>query len=155
LILAILVLLVVALPVAAQLVPQTPPPNTTTALAQQGPTDPAELETFLDDFFTEKMEELHIPGAAFVMVKDGETFFSKGYGYADLENQIPVDPEQTIFRIGSVSKLFTATAAMQLVEQGSIDLNSNVNQYIKSFQLPDTYPEPVTPGQSADSHRRL
>ncbi len=56
----------------------------------EGPTDPAELEAFLDVFFAEKMEELHIPGAAFVMVKDGEVFFAKGYGYADLENQIPI-----------------------------------------------------------------
>ena len=78
---------------------------------QQGPTDPAELEAFLDGFFAQKMEELHIPGVAFVMVKDGQVFFSKGYGYADLEKQIPVDPAQTIFRAGSVSKLFTATAA--------------------------------------------
>lgn len=137
-------MLVVTLPAAAQLVPQTPPPNTTTALAQRGPTDPAELEAFLDAFFAEKMEDLHIPGVAFVMVKDGEIFFSKGYGYADMENQIPIDPERTIFRTGSVSKLFTWTAAMQQVEQGSIDLNTDVNQYLKSFQLPATYPEPVT-----------
>lgn len=144
LILATLALLVLTLPAAAQLVRQTPPPNTTTALTQRGPTDPAELESFLDDFFAEKMEDLHIPGVAFVMVKDGEIFFSKGYGYADLEKQIPVDPERTIFRTGSVSKLFTWTAAMQQVEQGLIDLNTDVNQYLKSFQLPDTYPEPVT-----------
>ncbi len=107
----------------------------TTSHQGEGPTDPAELETFLDVFFAEKMEELHIPGAAFVMVKDGEVFFTKGYGYADLENQIPVDPEKTIFRVGSVSKLFTATAAMQLVEQGVLGLDTDINQYLTNFQI--------------------
>ncbi len=113
----------------------------------EGPTDPAELEAFLDVFFAEKMEELHIPGAAFVMVKDGEVFFAKGYGYADLENQIPVDPEKTIFRVGSVSKLFTATAAMQLVEQGVLNLDTDINQYRTNFQIADTYSQPVSLAQ--------
>jgi len=116
----------------------------TTPHQREGPTDPAELEAFLDDFFAEKMEELHIPGTAFVMVKDGEVFFAKGYGYADLENQIPVDPEQTIFRVGSTSKLFTATAAMQLVEQGVLDLDTDINQYLTNFQIAGTYSQPVT-----------
>lgn len=112
-----------------------------------GPNDPDELESFLDAFFAEKMEELHIPGAAFVMVKDGEVFFDKGYGFADLENQIPVSPEHTIFRVASVSKLFTATAAMQLVEQGLLDLDTDINQYLTNFQITDTYLQPITLAQ--------
>ena len=109
-----------------------------------GPTDPEELETFLDGFFAEKMEALDVPGAAFVLVKDGEIFFIKGYGYADLKRRVPVDPHTTAFRIGSTSKLFTATAVMQLVEEGKIELHANVNRYLETFQIPDTYPEPVT-----------
>ena len=109
-----------------------------------GPMDPGELEAFLDGFLRARMETLDVPGLAFVLVKDGEIFFSKGYGYADLETQVPVDPEATVFRIGSVAKLFTATAAMQLVEDGRIDLDADVNGYLDTFQIPETYAEPVT-----------
>src|SRR5688500_3000010 len=67
--------------------------NVDTAPSQgQGPSDPAELEAFLDDYFGSKMAEYHIAGAAVSIVKDGKLFFSKGYGYADLEKSIPVDP---------------------------------------------------------------
>jgi len=114
-----------------------------TSLQAQGPTDPAELETFLDGLMAKGMEEHHIPGAAVSVVKDGTLFFTKGYGYADLENKIPVDPEQTIFSIGSVGKLFTWTAVMQLVEQGKLDLDADVNTYL-DFHIPDTYPQPIT-----------
>ena len=109
----------------------------------QGPTDPAELEAFLDDLFAQEMEEYHIAGAAVSVVKDGKLFFAKGYGYADIENGIPVDPEQTIFRIGSVGKTFTWTAVMQLVEQGKLDLDADINTYL-DFRIPDTYPQPIT-----------
>jgi len=109
-----------------------------------GPNDPAELETFLDGFLASAMKQYHIPGLVFAMVKDGEIFLAKGYGYADLAAGRPVDPRITLFRVASVSKLFTGTAIMQLVEQGKLDLDTNVNMYLKAFQLPDDYPEPVT-----------
>ncbi len=109
----------------------------------QGPTDPAELESFLDELFAKQMEEHHIAGAAVSVVKDGKLLFAKGYGYADLEKDIPVDPEQTLFRIGSVTKLFTWTAVMQLVEQGKLDLDADINTYL-DFRIPDTYPQPIT-----------
>jgi CubicO group peptidase (beta-lactamase class C family) len=109
----------------------------------QGPTDPAELEAFLDELMAKDMEERHIAGAAIAVVKDGKLFFTKGYGYADLENKIPVDPEQTMFRIGSVGKVFTWTAVMQLVEQGKLDLDADINTYL-DFRIPDTYPQPIT-----------
>lgn len=109
----------------------------------QGVTDPAELEAFLDELLERQMEEHHIAGAAVSVVKDGELFFAKGYGYADIENGFPVDPEQTIFRIGSVTKLFTWTAVMQLVEQGKLDLDADINTYL-DFHIPDTYPAPIT-----------
>jgi len=109
----------------------------------QGLTDPAEFEAFLDDLIGKEMAEHNIPGAAVSVVKDGKLFFAKGYGYADLENAIPVDPEQTGFRIGSVGKLFTWTAVMQLVEQGKLDLDADINTYL-DFHIPDTYTQPVT-----------
>src|SRR5215203_3236453 len=110
---------------------------------QQGPTDPAEMKAFLDEELGREMEKDHIAGAAVSVVKDGELFFAKGYGYADRENKIPVDPERTNFRIGSVGKLFTWTAVMQLVEQGKLDLNEDINDYL-DFRIPDTYPQPIT-----------
>jgi CubicO group peptidase (beta-lactamase class C family) len=109
-----------------------------------GPGDPAEMEAFLDRFFEDKMAELHIPGAAIVVVRDGQVFLAKGYGYADLARQTPVDPAKTAFRAGSVSKLFTWTAVMQAVEQGLLDLDADVNRYLTDFQIPDTYPQAVT-----------
>jgi CubicO group peptidase (beta-lactamase class C family) len=75
------------------------------------PLDAKDLEIFLDKFFPEQMNnKLHFPGAVFVLVKDGRVCFAKGYGYADLQNKERVSPDRTGFRVGSVSKLFTATA---------------------------------------------
>lgn len=110
---------------------------------EQGLTDPAELEAFLDNLFAQHMAENHIVGAAVSVVKDGRLFFAKGYGYADLEHSLPVDPEQTLFKLGSLTKLFTWTAVMQLVEQGKLDLDRDVNLYL-DFQIPHTYPQPIT-----------
>lgn len=115
-----------------------------TQIEKVRPLDPQALESYLDEFIIKKMAEYHIPGLVIVMVKDGAVFISKGYGYANLEKKIPVKPDETVFRAGSVSKLFTATAAMQLHEQGKLDLNTNVNEYLKLFKLEENYPKPVT-----------
>ena len=108
-----------------------------------GPTDPTELEAFLDELMAKDMEEHHIAGAAVAVVKDGALFFTKGYGYADVENRIPVEPTQTLFKLGSITKLFTWTAVMQLVEQGKLDLDADINTYL-DFRIPYTYPQPIT-----------
>ena len=108
-----------------------------------GPTDPAELEAFLDELIPTQMEEWHIPGVTVAVVKDGQLFFAKGYGYADVDRGIAVDPETTMFRIGSASKLFTWTAVMQLAEQGKLDLDADVNTYL-DWKIPATYPESIT-----------
>jgi len=125
----------------------TPPGDTaidTSDTANYGPTDPKELEAFLDALLNEWMEKAHIPGLVFVLVKGDEVLFAKGYGYADVENKKAVIPDKTIFRVGSVSKLFTATAVMQMYEQGLLQPNTDVNRYLRSFQLDEDYPEPVT-----------
>jgi CubicO group peptidase (beta-lactamase class C family) len=143
-ILALILLLSLAAPVMAQGNRVAPGKNLLNPPSQgQGLSDPAELEAFLDEVMANDMEEYHIAGAAVSVVKDGKLFFAKGYGYADLENKIPVDPEQTIFRMGSTGKTFTWTAVMQLVEQGKLDLEADINTYL-DFRIPDTYPEPVT-----------
>jgi CubicO group peptidase (beta-lactamase class C family) len=107
------------------------------------PSDRPELEAFLDAFFTEKMEEHHVAGASVSVVKDGEVIMAKGYGYADVEKRIPVDPDTTLFRLASTTKLFTWTAMMQLVERGKLDLDEDVNTYL-DFEIPATYPQPIT-----------
>lgn len=106
--------------------------------------DVADLEAFVDGIMAVHLRDKHIAGATFAVVKDGEIFMAKGYGYADLEKRKPVDPDRTMFRPGSVSKLITWTAVMQLVEGGKIDLDADVNTYLKDFKIPETFPEPIT-----------
>ena len=69
---------------------------------------------------------------------------SEGYGYKDLDKKIPVEVEKTTFRIGSVTKNFTATAIMQLLEQGKLDLHTDVNKYLKNVQLKAKGDQPIT-----------
>jgi CubicO group peptidase (beta-lactamase class C family) len=109
-----------------------------------GPENAAEVEKFVDQFFHEKMAERHVPGAVFVLVKDGRILLAKGYGYADLERKAPVIPDKTVFQVASVTKLFTATAVMQLCERGQLRLEDDVNRYLKTFQLDEPFPRPVT-----------
>lgn len=109
-----------------------------------GPGHPQEVEAFIDSQLAELMREYHILGAVFLMVKDGEVFFTKGYGFADLEKRKPVIPDKTLFRVASISKLFAATAAMQLYEKGLIDLDDDVNKHLTLFKIDNTFPEPVT-----------
>jgi hypothetical protein len=108
------------------------------------PASRADLEAFLDGVIASQMRSHQIASVTLSVVKDGELFFAKGYGYADREARLPVDAERTLFRPGSISKLFTWTAVMQLVERGKIDLDADVNQYLSDFQIPDTFPEPIT-----------
>ena len=97
----------------------------------------------MDKLLGREMQKHHIAGASVSVVKDGKLFFAKGYGHADLKNGIPVDPERTTFRVGSITKLFTWTAVMQLAEQGKLDLDADINTYL-DFRIPDTYPQPIT-----------
>lgn len=106
---------------------------------------PLEFETSWDSYFAEKMATYHIPGAVFVVVQDGEILLTKGYGVSNIDRQSPVLPDKTLFHLGSIAKLVTATAVMHLVERGELDLHTNVNHYLRGFQIADTYPQPVTP----------
>ncbi|SEM81412.1 serine hydrolase domain-containing protein [Lihuaxuella thermophila] len=107
-------------------------------------TDVKEFEAFLDRFMNQKLREKNIAGASFVLVKDGRIFIAKGYGYADLEKKQPVDPDTTIFRVASISKLFTTTAVMQQVERGKLDLHTDLNQYLTGTYLHTPFAKPVT-----------
>jgi CubicO group peptidase (beta-lactamase class C family) len=103
----------------------------------------ADLEAWLDGYFPYALHTGDIAGAVVVVVKDGQILLEKGYGYADYEKRTPVDPKTTLFRWGSISKLFTWTAVMQLVEQGKINLDADVNQYL-DFKIPPREGKPVT-----------
>ena len=76
-------------------------------------------------------------------MKDGNVLLQKGYGYADLKSKRPVAPNTTIFRLASISKLFTWVSVMQLVEQGKLDLDTDVNRYL-DFQIRPAFNKPVT-----------
>ncbi len=89
-----------------------------------------DLNPWLDGFMNTALHINEIEGAAVVIVKDGKILTQRGYGFADAAKKIPVNPETTIFRPGSISKLFVWTAIMQLVEQGKIDLDADINTYL-------------------------
>ena len=103
----------------------------------------ADVSAFIDGIMPLEIERGDIAGAVVVVVKDGKILFSRGYGYSDAEKKRPVSPEETQFRVGSVSKLFTWTSVMQLQEQGKIDLDHDVNDYI-DFHIPATFGRPIT-----------
>ena len=102
-----------------------------------------DVGAWLDGFLPYALASGDIAGAVVVVVKDGQVLLKKGYGYADLAKRTPVDPDTTLFRPGSVSKLFTWTAVMQLVQAGKLDLDADVNQYI-DFDIPARDGKPVT-----------
>ncbi len=124
-----------------------PAPSPPTAGPLPGPAghalDRADLEAWLDGVVPYGLKSGEIAGAVVVVVKDGQVLLEKGYGHADVAAKTPMDPRQSLVRIGSTAKLFTWTAVMQLVEQGKLDLDADVNQYI-DFKLPKTAGRPIT-----------
>src|SRR5215831_16447883 len=126
--------------------PSPPPANVLVVVPQPSPAPEltkTDFETFLDALIPSQLRNRNIAGAVVSVVKDGQVLFEKGYGYSDVEDKKPVLPDQTLFRPGSISKLFTATAVMQLVEQGKLDLDRDIDDYL-DFTIPKTYPEPIT-----------
>ena len=112
--------------------------------AAHDPGDSQDVEAFMDGFINAQLTLHHIAGATVAVVKDGQPVLVKGYGYADYAAFKPVDGQTTLFRPGSVSKLFVWTAVMQQVEQGKIDLHADVNTYLKTFKIPDAFGQPIT-----------
>lgn len=107
---------------------------------------PKTLESKLDSLFEITMQEQKIPGAALIIVKDGKTLLKKGYGFTTLGEEINyVHPDSTIFRIGSITKSFTALGLLQQVDRKKIKLDENINRHLHSLQIPDTFNKSVTP----------
>jgi len=103
----------------------------------------ADVEAFLDGLVPLQIKQSDIAGATISVVKDGKLLFAKGYGYSDVKNNKVVSAQDTLFRPGSISKLFTWTAIMQLYEQGKLDLDRDINQYL-DFKIPDAFGKPIT-----------
>jgi CubicO group peptidase (beta-lactamase class C family) len=116
-----------------------PPPAGSTVHALDKP----DLEAWLDGFVPFALKSGDMAGMVIVVVKDGRVLLKKGYGYADVATKRPMDPETTMIRPGSTSKLFTWTAVMQLVQAGKLDLDRDVNTYL-DFTIPHKGGKAVT-----------
>ncbi|WP_243050765.1 serine hydrolase domain-containing protein [Dyella sp. RRB7] len=103
----------------------------------------SDAQPWLDERMAKAMQQQPIAGAVVVVVKDGNLLLAKGYGYADVAAKKPVDPASTLFRVGSLSNLFTWTAVMQLVEQHQLDLDADINRYL-DFSMPPRDGKPIT-----------
>ena len=117
-------------------------PRVTSPLQQPAFSDEA-LASFVDGYLTDAMDRSALPGASLVLVRDGRVILAKGYGFADYKSRRPVEVEQSLFRQASVSKLFTWLLVMQLVEEGRLDLDRDVNNYL-DFRIPDVFGKPIT-----------
>lgn len=145
-----IVALIVAALVAAQAPEIGPKPAQVDNAASKTVTPPPAREmtaedvgAFLDGIVPQQLARENIAGATVSVVKDGKLLFARGYGYSDVATKAPVSPEKTLFRPGSVSKLFTWTAVMQLHEQGKLDLDRDVNEYL-DFKIPEAFGAPIT-----------
>ena len=121
---------------AAKTSERKPPPSAPELTA-------TDLEAFLDGLIPAQLEREDIAGAVVAVVKDGKVLFAKGYGFSDVEKRKSVSPAETLFRPGSISKLFTWTSVMQLVEQGKLDLDRDVNDYL-DYKIPPAFSKPIT-----------
>ena len=154
----LLLLLALCIPLPAlALPPQTPAPLKTAAPpaapeAKTTPTSPsavahplekADLEAFFDGLVPLQMERSDVAGATILVMKDGQEILKKGYGYSDVTKKTPVDPDTTMFRLASISKLFTWVSVMQLAEQGKLDIDADVNNYL-DFKIAPAFGKPVT-----------
>jgi len=130
-----------------EILPHPAPERTASQPAEAPPITPQlskeDLEAFFDGFMPIELQRDDIAGAVVVVVKDGKVLFAKGYGYSDVKDKKPVTIDATLFRPGSISKTFTWTAVMQLYEQGKIDLDRDVNDYL-DFRIPPRFGKPVT-----------
>ena len=104
----------------------------------------SDLKVWIDSQFAEGMDSFNIPGATFILVQGDSILHMNGYGMADLETITPVYSESSIFGIASISKTFVGLAIMQLFEEGKVQLDQDINKYLKTFQIDYKFEEPIT-----------
>lgn len=134
------------IPTAKTPPPVAHPPATNPAASVPVPAhslDQADLTAFFDGILPLQLERSDIGGASVIVMKDGNVLLEKGYGYSDVKAKKAVDPASTIFRLASISKLFTWVSVMQLEEQGKLDLDTDVNQYL-DFKIRSAFNKPVS-----------
>jgi CubicO group peptidase (beta-lactamase class C family) len=107
------------------------------------PLEKADLEAFFDGLVPLQMERSDVAGATVLVMRDGKELLKKGYGYSDVTKKSPVDPDTTMFRLASISKLFTWVSVLQLTEQGKLDIDADVNKYL-DFQIAPAFNKPIT-----------
>lgn len=118
----------------------TPPPLGT------GDNDYGRLQAYLDWYIPRQMAKHDVPGLSIALVEGSRLVWAKGYGYADVERAIPADAE-TVYQLGSVSKVMTATAALKMVERGRMNLDRPIAEYLPEFVVQSRWPDttPITP----------
>ena len=134
-------------PLETALTPQVAAPKAATPSVASPAGAPAltkqDVDAWLDGYLPYALHSGDIPGVVVTVVKDGAILTARGYGYANLAEKTPVDPQSTLFRPGSISKLVTWTAVMQQVERGNVDLDRDVNAYL-DFRIPPRDGKPIT-----------
>ncbi|HEY8003237.1 MAG TPA: serine hydrolase domain-containing protein [Phenylobacterium sp.] len=123
---------------AASALPAPTVPPTKAPLSPEQPIPPAALEPLVDATVRQAMERDHIAGAAVAVVQDGKVVLKKGYGFADVSRHRPVDPDRTLFRVGSITKTFTWLMTLNAVEHGRMSLDAPINTYLPpKVRIPD------------------
>jgi CubicO group peptidase (beta-lactamase class C family) len=123
---------------------QVPPRAAWAAPPPPGCPDPAQAAAVFDDALPARLDRFHVPGAVLAVTDRDATVFAKGYGTADVAGAVPFDPERSLVRIASITKLFTWEAVRREATAGRLDLDADVNTYLRGFAVPATYPQPVT-----------
>ena len=113
-------------------------------MLSDGPQNATEVISFLDRFFASDAIKLKAGAVSISVVRDGQVLATKGYGVVDKTAKGTINPEQTTFRIASVSKVFTAAAIMQLVDQGKLSLDDNIEKFLDGYKLTNPFNKPVT-----------
>ena len=125
---------------SANLPPREPPSGEHQLTAE-------DVNAWLDGKLPDALKNGDIPGAVVTVVKDGQVVTTRGYGWADTGasggQPVAVDPQKSLFRVASVSKIPTSIAAMQLVEQGKVDLDADISAYL-DFEIERRFDEPLT-----------
>src|SRR3982751_6676755 len=109
----------------------------------QSSADYAAVAETLERFVNREMADKDLPAVSIALVDDQQIVWAKGFGFADPSAKVPATAE-TVYRVGSVSKLFTDIGVMQLVEQGKLDLDAPVTRYLPTFQPGNTFGKPIT-----------
>ena len=125
---------------SASLPPREPPSGEHQLTAE-------DVNAWLDGKLPDALKNGDIPGAVVTVVKDGQVVTTRGYGWADTGasggQPVAVDPQTSLFRVASISKIPTSIAAMQLVEQGKVDLDTDISAYL-DFEIERRFDEPLT-----------